>query len=244
MKTVCITGSSRGIGFGIARAFAARGYNIVLNGRTDGVNLLAAEIGLQAEFPKIQVLKVLADMSDYNEAARLFAKAEESFGTVDILVNNAGAEHFGLFTDMTTAEITGTLANNLNTAINASHIAAKGMIKQKHGSIINISSIWGIAGASCEVVYSTAKAGLNGFTKALAKELAPSGIRVNGIACGAFDTRMNERLTADEKAEFTDNIPLGRFGNPSEVGDLAVFLASDKAAYITGQIIGMDGGFL
>jgi 3-oxoacyl-[acyl-carrier protein] reductase len=134
------------------------------------------------------------------------------------------------------------LAANLLSVMNASHCAIPHMVRAKAGCIINISSIWGISGASCEAVYSAAKAGVNGFTKALAKELAPSGIRVNAIACGAFDTRMNNHLSPQEKIAFANQIPLGRFGTPHEAGNLALFLASHNAAYLTGQVIPLDGG--
>jgi len=241
MPTVLITGSSRGIGFGIARQFAKKGYSIVLNGREDKERLADAVKALRDSFD-CNVMGIRMDVSDYLNAEDLFWEVEEKFGTVDVLVNNAGAAHFGLFSDMEFEEVDKVLADNLNTAIYMSKLVIPGMVRAKKGSIINISSIWGVTGASCEVVYSAAKAGVIGFTKALAKELAPSGVRVNAIACGAFDTRMNDRLTEAERKAFTNEIPLGRFGKPDEVGDLAVFLASDKAAYLTGQTIALDGG--
>ena len=240
MKTVIVTGSSRGIGFAIAKAFAVRGDRVVLNCREDTAQLNNA----LKELHDYEVMGICADASDYAACEKMFKKVEGEFGHVEILINNAGAEYFGLFSEMSPQKITETLSANLMTAINASHIAVQSMVRAKTGCIINISSVWGICGASCEAVYSAAKAGINGFTKALAKELAPSGIRVNAIACGAFETRMNARLSAHEKNAFAEEIPLGRFGNPAEAGELAVFIASEAAGYLTGQIIPLDGGMV
>lgn len=241
MKTVLVTGSSRGIGFAIAKAFALQGNNVVINCRKDVEQLEKAVDELKAVG---QAIGICANVSDYAACAEMFEKAEAAFGQVEVLVNNAGEACFGLFGEMTPSEIQEIIAANLFSAINASHIAIPKMVRSKSGCIINITSIWGITGASCEAVYSTAKAGVIGLTKSLAKELAPSNIRINAIACGAFETRMNERLSKQEKNAFTESIPLGRFGNPAEAGDLAVFLASSAASYLTGQIVPLDGGVL
>lgn len=243
MAVVLVTGSSRGIGFGIAHAFAKEGHTVVLNGREDAGRLSDAVKELRNRVGG-NILGICANMSDYSAAQGMFVEIEATYGPVEILINNAGSAHFGLFSHMPTVDIGKVLADNLLTTINTSHLAIPNMVRAKAGSIINITSIWGEVGASCEVVYSAAKAGIIGFTKALAKEVGPSGVRVNAIACGAFETRMNDRLTSDEKVDFIEGVPLGRFGNPSEVGDLAVFLASDKAGYITGKIIGIDGGIV
>jgi len=243
MAVVLVTGSSRGIGFGIAEAFAKNGDIVVLNGREDAGQLAMSVENLQNRFGG-NVIGFCTDLSDYTAAQEMFAKIEAAYGHVDVLVNNAGAAHFGLFSDMSPDEMSRVLADNLHTTLNTSHLAIPHMVRAKTGCIINITSIWGVCGASCEVVYSAAKAGVIGLTKALAKEVGPSGVRVNAIACGAFETRMNDRLTAEEMAEFTGQIPLGRFGKPQEVGDLAVFLASDKASYLTGQVISLDGGVI
>lgn len=242
-RVVFVSGSSRGIGFAIAKAFHENGDAVVLNGRRDAEQLRRAHMEM-SEHSSVPVTSVLADLSDYNACKKSFDEACIFFNSpVSILVNNAGSAHYGLFSDMTPLEMEETLKNNLMSTLNASHMAVPHMVKAKNGCIINITSVWGISGASCETVYSAAKAGVIGFTKALAKELGPSGIRVNAIACGAFETRMNEHLSAEEKSDFTNDIPLGRFGTPSEVGDLAFFLASPKASYINGQVIGLDGGF-
>ncbi|MCL2388202.1 MAG: 3-oxoacyl-ACP reductase FabG [Defluviitaleaceae bacterium] len=242
-RTVLVTGSSRGIGFAIAKAFAALGDRVVLNCREDEAQLERAVAELRKEFCSVEnFVGFRADVSNYDACAEFFAKAEAALGQIEILVNNAGIAHFGLFGDMTPCEIEGIISANLLSVANASHLVIPNMVRAKAGGIINISSIWGISGASCEVAYSAAKAGVNGFTKALAKELAPSNIRVNAIACGAFETRMNDRLSPHEKNAFTEDIPLGRFGSPKEAGDLAVFLASDAASYLTGQVIPLDGG--
>jgi 3-oxoacyl-[acyl-carrier protein] reductase len=232
---VFITGSSRGIGYGIAEAFHGAGHTVIVNGRGDAARLRAASEALGG------AENYLADMSDYEQARAVFDGIKRG-GPLDALINCAGSEYFGLFSEMEPREITGVLDSNLNTTLNACHLAVPDMVKRKRGVIINVSSVWGICGASCEAVYSAAKGAVNAFTKALAKELAPSGIRVNAIACGAFDTRMNERLTADERAAFTEGIPMGRFGLPEEAGRLALFIADGGAEYLTGQVITLDGG--
>jgi len=239
---VLVTGSSRGIGFAIAAAFAKAGHKVVLNGR-DADRLTQAVGQLREQFGDM-VGGVYGDMSDYSIAREMFEQIEAKFGKIEILVNNAGVAHFGLFSDMSEPDIFRIISDNLHTTINASHLAVPHMVHARAGCIINISSVWGVVGASCEVIYSAAKAGVIGFTKALARELGPSGVRVNAIACGAFDTGMNDRLSAEEKADFTAGIPLERFGQPWEVGELAVFLASPKAGYLTGQVIALDGGLI
>jgi len=240
MSVILVTGSSRGIGFGIAEAFASQGGTVILNARQDEAQLSAAISNLREKY-KGNVMGYIADLADYSAAANLFRQIEADYGGIDVVVNNAGASYFGLFSDMSQEQILKVFADNLLTTVNTSHLAVP-YIRAAKGCIINITSVWGVVGASCEVMYSTAKAGIIGFTKALAKELAPCGVRVNAIACGAFDTRMNARLSPEERADFTNGIPMSRFGNPSEVGDLAVFLASNQASYMTGQVIGLDGG--
>ena len=240
-KTVFVTGSSRGIGFAIAHAFGQCGYQVVLNGSRNKEQLKQAEAALKAE--KIPVLALFGDVSDYAACEKMFAEIRETFGEVTVLVNNAGISHIGLFTDMTPAEFQHVLAVNLGSALNCTHLAVPSMVHEKAGVIINISSMWGEVGASCEAVYSASKGGLNAFTKAMAKELGPSGIRVNAISCGVIDTEMNACFSEEERAELAEEIPLMRFGKPEEAADLAVFLA-EKASFVTGKVITMDGGMI
>lgn len=235
MKTAVITGSSRGIGKAIAEEFAKNGYLVILNASksVDELNEAYEEFlskGYSCE-------AVLADVSEYEECKKLFIKAP------DVLVNNAGISHIGLFTDMTPESWKHLIDVNLMSAFNCSHIALKTMIRNHCGNIINISSIWGERGASCEVVYSASKGGINSFTKALAKEVGLSGIRVNAISCGVIDTKMNACFDEEEKAALCDEISLARFGKAEEIAKLAYFLAEDdKSGYINGQIITADGG--
>ena len=241
-KTVLVTGSSRGIGRAIALAFGRAGYNVALNASKSAAQLEETKSLLESE--AIPVLAVLADVSDYEGCKLLFAKIEETFGMVDVLVNNAGISHIGLFTDMTPAEWNHVLDVNLGSVLNCTHLAVPAMVSEKDGVILNISSMWGEVGASCEAVYSASKGGINAFTKAMAKELGPSHIRVNAISCGVIDTEMNACFREEEGQALADEIPLMRFGQPEEVAELAVFLADQKASFLTGKIITLDGGML
>jgi len=237
-RTVLVTGSSRGIGLGIAREFAELGDKVIINGRMDQAQLDTAVEALNTP----SVMGILADMSDYAQAKEVFKKIKNCFGPVEILVNNAGMDYFGLFTDMLPWEWDKVMLHNFTTVLNTTHLAVPDMVQAKSGAIINISSIWGNTGASCEAVYAAAKGAVHAFTKSMAQELGPSGIRVCAVACGAIETRMNDRLSSEEKKEFIERIPLMRFGTPAEAGKLVRFLASEEAAYLTGQIIGLDGG--
>ena len=235
MKTAVITGSSRGIGKAIAEEFAKNGYHVILNASKSADELNDAYEEFLSKGYSCEA--VLADVSEYEECKKLFIKAP------DVLVNNAGISHIGLFTDMTPESWKYLIDVNLMSAFNCSHIALKTMIRNHCGNIINISSIWGERGASCEVVYSASKGGINSFTKALAKEVGLSGIRVNAISCGVIDTKMNACFDEEEKAALCDEISLARFGKAEEIAKLAYFLAEDdKSGYINGQIITADGG--
>lgn len=241
MKTVLITGSSRGIGAAIARRLA-KSYKIVINYNKSEDPALA----LLAELREINpnVIAVKADVSKEDEVDYLFKTAEDNFGHVDILINNAGKSYVGLIQDMAFDKWQEIIATNLNSVFLASKKALGPMISQKSGVIINISSIWGGEGASLEVAYSASKGGINSFTKALAKELAPSNIRVNAIAPGVVLTdMMKEDYSQRELDLITEDIGMGRLANPSEIANLVEFLISDEASYITGSIIDINGGF-
>ena len=172
----------------------------------------------------------------------MFEQINACFGGVDILINNAGISYVGLLTDMTANDWNRIVSTNLSSVFNCCHQAIPHMVHQKEGKIVNISSVWGCIGASCEVAYSATKGGVNSFTMALAKELAPSNIQVNAIACGAIDTSMNSFLSPDEKTALIDEIPSGRLGTTKEVADF-VFEICHNNSYLTGQVIRLDGGW-
>ena len=241
-KVAVVTGASRGIGKGIAIELAKAGACVVINYKS---NDEAAEKTFQ-EIRELGVyaLKIKGDVSDYEFSKQMIKTTVEKLGKIDILINNAGISKVGLFMDATPEEWDNVLNVNLKGAINCSHSAVKEMIKQKSGSIINISSMWGNVGASCEVIYSASKGAINSFTKALAKELAPSNIRVNAIAPGVIDTEMNDWLSYDDRKALAEEIPMMKFGEVRDVGMLATFLASENSKYITGQVITIDGGML
>ncbi len=236
MKKILITGGSRGIGAACVRKFAGEGAAVcfVYKNSHAKADKLAKETG---------AAPICADLSDKKQASDAVKKAAEIMGGIDVLVNNAGVCHFFLFTDESDAQIDEILSANLTSAMICSREAAKFMVAQHSGRIINVSSVWGICGSSCEALYSATKAGLIGLTKALAKELGPSGITVNCIAPGVIDTDMNASLTPETLESLADETPLCRIGQPQEVAELAFFLSSDKAAFITGQTIAIDGGF-
>ena len=212
-KTVLITGASRGIGRAIACAYAREGCRLIINCSRSEKELLALADELR-ETCHVDVLTSIGDVSDYAYMEQLFSQSEARFGGVDILVNNAGISHIGLLEDMTIDEWNRIIGVNLTSVFSASKLALPHMIHQKSGKILNISSIWGNVGASCEVAYSACKGGINSFTRALAKELAPSNIQVNAIACGVIDTEMNACFSEEERAQLAEEIPAGRFGAP------------------------------
>ena len=240
-KTVFISGASRGIGAAIAHRFAKEGYSLVINCNKSEQALLSLKEELQSNY-HIPVLASVGNIGDYHYVASLFEQIREIFGGVNVLVNNAGISHIGLLTDTTFEEWDRIIHTNLSSAFYTSKLAIPYMLSKQAGKIINISSVWGNVGASCEVAYSASKGGLNTFTKALAKELAPSNIQVNAIACGCIDTVMNQCFSQEERAALEEEIPAGRFGTPEEVAEL-VFSLSSNHNYLTGQIITFDGGW-
>ncbi len=240
-KTVLITGSSSGIGRDTAIAYAKKNYNIVLNCKSSIDNMLCLK--QEIETYNKNVLAIQCDISNYDEVKKMFIEIKNTFGYVDILINNAGISHFGLFSDMTQFEWNKVIDTNIKGVVNCSHLAIHNMVKNKCGTIINITSIWGVCGASCEVIYSMTKAGIDGFTKALAKELGPSNIFVNSIACGLIETKMNNNLNEEDKQNFIDEIPLSKIGTGNDVAALCLYL-SEKNDYMTGQVLVLDGGYL
>ncbi|MBP3926931.1 MAG: SDR family oxidoreductase [Clostridium sp.] len=240
-KTVLVTGASRGIGKAIAIKFAKKGYNVVITCVRRQEELLKTQ--LEIEDLKVDSLAWMGDAGDYASCEELFTRIKKQFGGLDVLVNNAGISYIGLLQDMKPEEWDRIVRTNLTSVFNCCRLAIPGMLSKKQGKIINISSVWGNRGASCEVAYSATKGGVNAFTKALAKELAPSNIQVNAIACGAIDTEMNHFLHREELISLLEEIPAGRMGKAEEVADLAYHLAY-KEDYLTGQIIGLDGGWI
>lgn len=241
-KVALVTGASRGIGREIALELAKSGISVAVNYYSSDEK--AKEfLGLIKNInPNVQLYK--ADVSQECEVYQMVHKIESQLGEIDIVVNNAGISQIGLFTDMTSSERDRMIGVNLIGAMNVSKAVLPRMIHYKSGNIINISSMWGEVGASCEVVYSAAKAGLIGFTKALAKELGPSGIRVNCISPGVIDTEMNSELSDEDIKELISDIPLNRIGTPSDIAKAVKFLISDKASYITGQVLSVNGGMI
>ena len=240
-KTVFITGASRGIGAACARRFAKAGYHVFINCKQSVGILHDLRDELRENGGSCDAL--IGDVGDPDQVEAMFSTIRQTVGGLDVLVNNAGIAWLGLLTDMTNADWDRMLGTNLSSAFYCSRAAIPYMVSQKQGRIINISSMWGTAGASCEAAYSATKSGIHGLTKALAKELAPSNIQVNAIACGVIDTEMNARLNEEERAALAEEIPSGRFSSPEEVAELVLLLCSSPS-YMTGQIIGMDGGFI
>lgn len=239
-KCALITGASGGIGSAIAIRLAKDGFDIAACYHSDEKSANELEEKLRTLGVKCRFYK--ADVSDYNQIKDVFADATEFFGGVSVLVNNAGIAQQKLFTDITEEEFDRITAVNFKGVFNCCKFAVPFMVKEKQGKIINISSMWGVCGASCETVYSATKAAVIGLTKALARELAPSNIQVNCIAPGAIDTKMNNNLSPEDKKAFADEIPMGRFGSPEEIASVVSFLAGNGSDYITAQVITADGG--
>ena len=235
-KRVLISGGSRGIGKSLCKAFCALGYKVafIYKSRDEAASELASSTG---------ALPIKADISVPSEAKNAVERAYEYLGGFDVLVNNAGISQIKLFTEVADDEFSSIINTNLGGAFYLSREVAKHMIREHSGRIINIGSMWGKCGASCEVPYSASKAALRGMTMALAKELGPSGITVNCIEPGLIRTEMNSSLDEETIKGICEETPLMRMGEPEDVAALAVFLASDAASFITGQCIGVDGGF-
>ena len=237
MNRVLISGGSRGIGAALVRAFTQNGDAVAfLYCQSDAAaKAVASETGAVA---------ICCDVSDPDEVRAAVKQAEKALGgAVTVLVNNAGVSHIGLSRDLSDAEWRRVIDTNLSGAFYLCREVQGEMIAKKQGRIINIGSMWGKTGASCEVAYSASKAGLRGLTMALAKELGPSGITVNCVEPGLIDTEMNAALDADTRASLIEETPLCRIGAPLDVAAAVLFFASDAASFITGQILGVDGGF-
>ena len=242
MPSVLITGASRGIGRAAALAFAKAGWWVAANYN----NSREQALSLVEEIKAIggTAIAIQCDVSDYDACRNMIKQAEAAFGHIDALVNNAGISCDMLFSDTRPQDWRRTFSINTDGVYNCCHIIADSMISRKKGAIVNVSSIWGVTGASCEVAYSASKAAVIGFTKALAKELGPSNIRVNCVAPGVIDTEMNANLTPEDIAVLSDETPLCRIGTAEEAAQAILFLASDKASFITGAVLGVNGGLV
>ena len=238
--SILITGAARGIGKACAEAFAEEGVRLFLAARTDSEALKAVRRSVENKGASVTVFT--GDLADRETPALLYQAAEDFFGTPDVLVNNAGTAYTGLFQEMTEEDLFRLMNTDLLSVMQLTRLFLPGMIRRKSGRIIHISSVFGRTGASCEAAYAAAKGGIDAFTRSLAKELAPSGIAVNAVAPGFIDTEMNGRLTPEEKAQLSYEIPAGRPGKPEEVAALVRFLA-EAPLYLTGQVITIDGGW-
>ena len=241
-KVALVTGASRGIGKAIAKELAKNGSSVIINYSKDdeGANSTLREIKELGGYAKV----IKKNIAMKEQCQELIKELIDTFGKIDILINNAAKSEIGLFIDVDDENFQSLINTNLLAPMYLSKYALNYMISKGNGNIINISSIWGEAGASCEVVYSTTKGGLNLFTKSLSKEVAPFGIRVNSIAPGVINTEMNNFLSEEEKNQLVDEIPMNRFGDVSEIAKAVIFLCKDDCKYLTGQIIRVDGGFL
>lgn len=234
-ETVLITGASRGIGYATAELFAVNGYTVYANYRSSpkSLELLSEKLSERG----FTLIPLYADVSNSNDVEHMVSQTNG----VDILINNAGIAQFKQFVDMSETDWDNMMSVNLKSVYLCTHCVIPHMIKRKHGAIVNISSVWGVTGGSCEVHYSAAKAGVIGFTKALAKEMAPSGIRVNCIAPGVIETDMNKELSDYDRQLIKEQTPLGTIGLPDHIAQAALFLAENQ--FITGEILNVNGGF-
>ena len=240
MKTIIVTGGSRGIGAAIVKELAKEKYNIVLNYNNSEEAAKQIQKELAEQNVKIEIFK--ADVSKREEVKALVKFTLEKYKNIDVLINNAGIDQIKPFMDITDEEWNNIMQVNVNSVFYCSQEVLENMIHNKKGCIINISSIWGRIGASCEAHYSASKAAVDGLTKALAKEMGPSNIRVNSIAPGIIETDMNKELSKEDLEEIVNQIPLGRIAKPSEIVKSIKWLIEDE--YVTGQVISVDGGWI
>ena len=241
-KNVLITGASGGIGEAMCREFAKNGYNVVIHYNSSEEAALKLQQEIESQY-QVKAVPIKADLRNSDEVKALARKATAILGNTDVLINNAGVAYLTLFQTADDNKVRELFDINLMSAMNLTKEILPSMIRNQSGRIINISSMWGIAGASCEVHYSASKSALIGFTKALAKEVGPSGITVNCIAPGYIDTKMNSSIDDESVAEIVEATPMGRKGRSEDVSALAMFLAGENADFITGQIISVDGGY-
>ena len=240
--TVLITGASRGIGLATARLFATKGHPVVVNYNKSRESAFAAARAINAAGG--MAMAIQADVSDRAQVEAMFAEIESQLGGVDILVNNAAVARQSLFTDISPEEWRNTFAVNVDGMFHCSQLALPHMLRLHKGCIVNLSSMWGQVGASCEVLYSATKAAVIGLTKALAQEVGPGGVRVNCVAPGVIDTEMNAHLSAEDMDTLKNDTPLMRLGTPEDIANAICFLASDSASFITGQVLSPNGGYV
>lgn len=241
-KNVLITGASRGIGRSTALLFADKGFHVFLNCHKSIEELQKVQQKIEQNHPNCSTI-VTGNVGNPEDVRSIFREIYSHCDSLDVLVNNAGVAHIGLLMDLTDEEWRRIIDTNLSSVFYCCREAVPKMVSKKSGRIINISSMWGTVGASCEAAYSASKSGIHGLTHALAKELAPSGIPVNAIACGVIDTVMNAQLDKAERQELAEEIPAGRFCSPEEIAEV-IWQTANTPVYMTGQIIGVDGGYI
>ena len=241
-KVALVTGGAKGIGAAIVKRLCEDGYAVAINYNKSEQRALSLCSFCASE--GFTVLPVKCDVAASRDVEKMFAEIEERLGSVDVLVNNAGISLWGLFDTVTDGQWNDVIGTNITGTFNCTRRAVPAMLKNKYGRIINISSVWGQEGASCEAVYSASKAGIIGLTKALAKEYALSGITVNCVCPGVIDTDMMSRFSDEERQAIAEDIPAGRMGTPEEVAEAVSFFANENSSYVTGQILGVNGGMV
>ena len=240
MKTAIITGASRGIGYAIARLYAKKGWNLIINSGHNEQALFDTSRELSS---LTQIEAYFGNAGDEATAFRLAQIAQNRFGQIDLLINNAGISHIGLLSEMTSAQWHTLMQTNLDSVFYTCRAVIPSMVHRHQGKILNISSVWGEVGASCEAAYSASKGAVNALTKALAKELAPSDISVNAVSFGVIDTEMNRCFTEEERRTLMEEIPFGRFASPEEAAEFC-YQVTESPSYLTGQILRFDGGWI